>query len=61
MKSEYQIDLNKHLRDAGMAFVKPAAISWALQMPAHENLPIEVRQGLSGEELFPWDMAIDFK
>lgn len=61
MKSEYQTGLNKHLRDAGMVFAMPATISWALQMPVHENAPIEERRGLSGEELLTWDTAVDCK
>lgn len=61
MKSEYKVGLNKHLGDAGMAFTKPGNISEFLQMPSHENLPIEVRRYLSGKESIPWDTAIDFK
>lgn len=58
-EDDQQTGLNKHLRDAGMAFTKSVTISQAFHMP--ENLPIKVRQGFSGEELLPGDMATDFK
>lgn len=58
-EDEQQIGLNKHLRDAGMAFTKSAATSQTLQLP--ENFPIKVRQGFSGEELLPGDMATEFR